>query len=60
MGTNHHALLAPREHDVRSSLIPHEPGSRSSDDRDDNVVFFVSLEGVDVEYGVFPGEARGL
>ena len=60
VGTNHHALLAPRKHDIRSSLVLHEPRSRSPDDRDNDVVLFVSLEGVDVEYGVLPGEAFGL
>jgi len=60
MGANHHTLLTPREHDVRSSLVLHEPWTRGSDDRDDDMIFFVSLEGVDVEYRVFPGETRGL
>ena len=55
----HHTLLAPRQHDVRPSLVLHEPRRRGSDDRNDDVVFFVSLERVDVEYGVFPRDASG-
>ena len=60
IGTNHHALPTPGKHDVRPPMIPHEPWSRCSDDRDDDVVFFVPLERIDVEYGIFPGEICGL
>ena len=60
MRTNHHALLAPREHNVRPSLVLHESRARSPDDRDDDVVFFVALKGVDIEYGVLPNETRGF
>ena len=47
MRANHHALLAPRQHNIRPSLVLHEPWTRSPDDRDNDVVFFVALEGVD-------------
>ena len=60
VGANHHALLTPREHDVRPPLVLHEPWRLSPDYRDDDVVLFVSLKGVDVEYGVFPGETCGF
>ena len=60
MRTNHHTLLTPREHNVRPSLVFHESRARSPDDRDDDVVFFVALEGVDVENGVLPNETRGF
>ena len=60
MSANHHTLLTPREHDVRSSMVLHEPRSRGSDDRDYDMVFFVSLEGIDVEHSVLPGETCGL
>ena len=59
MGAYHHTLLTPREHYVRSSMILHEPRSLGSDDRDDDVVFFVPLEGVDVEHRVRPDEICG-
>jgi hypothetical protein len=36
------------------------PGARSPDDRNDDVVCFVTLEGVDVEYRVLPCESCGL
>ena len=57
-GTNNHTLLTPREHNVCPSAVLHEPRGRGPDDRDDDMVFFVTLEGVDVEYRVFPGETR--
>jgi hypothetical protein len=57
VGTNHHTLLTPREHDVRPSLVLHEPRARSSDDRNNDVVCFVALEGVHVEYCVLPRES---
>jgi hypothetical protein len=60
VGTNHHTLLTPREHDVRPSLVLHEPRGHSPDDRNDDVVCFVTLEGVDVEHGVFPGDSFGF
>ena len=60
MRANHHALLAPRQHNIRPSLVLHEPWTRSPDDRDNDVVFFVALEGVDVEHGVLPGETRSF
>ena len=60
VGANHHTLLTPREHNVRPSLVLHEPRRRGSDYRDDDVVLFASLKGVDVEYGVFPCEAGGF
>ena len=60
VGTNHHTLLTPREHDVRPSLVLHEPRGQSPDDRNDDVVRFVTLEGVDVEHGVFPGDSFGF
>lgn len=44
MSQNYHALLAPREHDIRPPLVLHEPRSRRSDDRDYDVVLFVPLE----------------
>lgn len=60
MGQNHHTLLAPREHDVRSPLVLHEPRSRGPNDRNYDVIFFVSLKRVNVEDGVLPGEICGL
>ena len=60
MGQDHHALLASRQHDVRSPLVLHEPRSRRTDDRKDDVVFFISLEGVDVEDGVLPHDTLRL
>jgi hypothetical protein len=60
VGANHHTLLTPRKHDVRPSLVLHEPRRRGSDYRDDDVVRFVSLKRVDVEHSVFPGEACGF
>jgi hypothetical protein len=60
VGTDHHALLTPGEHDICPSLVRHEPWARSPDDGNDDVVCFVTLEGVDVEYSVFPCESRGL
>ena len=60
VGTNHHTLLTPREHDVGSPLVRHEPRARSSDDRNDGVVCFVALEGVDVEDRVLPRESCSL
>ena len=60
MRANHHALLAPRQHNIRPSLVLHEPWTRSPDDRDNDVVFFVALEGVDVEHCVLPGETRSF
>ena len=60
VGQNHHTLLTPRKHHVRPPLVPHEPRPRRPDDRNHNVIFFVSLEGINVEHGVFPGEVRDL
>jgi len=64
VGANHHTLLTPGEHDVRPPLVHHKPRRRGPDYRDDDVVPFISLKRVDVEYGVFPGEVccfqRGL
>jgi hypothetical protein len=57
VGTNHHTLLTPGEHDVRPSLVRHEPRGISPDDGNDYVVCFVTLEGVDVEYRVLPCES---
>jgi len=59
MRTDHHTLPAPREHDVRTPLVPQEPWGRSPDDRNDDMVFFVPLERVDVEYLVLPGKTCG-
>ena len=64
VGADHHTLLAPREHDVRPLLVTHESRGLGSDYRDDDVVPFISLKRVDVEYGIFPSEVcrfqRGL
>lgn len=60
VGEDHHALLAPRQHHVRPPLVLHEPRNGRPDDRDDDVIFLVPLEGVDVEHRVFPGETRVL
>jgi hypothetical protein len=60
VGTNHHTLPTPREHDVRPPLVLHEPRGISPDDRNDDVVCFVALEGVNVEYSVLPCESCGL
>ena len=57
ISTNHHTLLTPGEHNVRPTLVPHEPWGRSPDDRNNDVVCFVTLEGVDVEYSVLPGKS---
>jgi hypothetical protein len=57
IGTNHHTFLTPREHDVRPTLVPHEPRGRSPDDGNDDVVCFVTLEGVHVEYRVLPSKS---
>jgi hypothetical protein len=60
VGANHHTLLTPGEHDVRPSLVLHEPRGQRPDDRNDDVVCFVTLERVDVEHGVFPGDFFGF
>ena len=60
MGQDHHALLTPRKHHVRSPFVLHEPGRRRSDYRDYDVVFLVSLERVDIEHCIFPGESCHL
>ena len=57
VGTDHHTLLTPREHDIRPSLVRHEPRGISPDDGNDDMVCFVALEGVDVEYRVLPCES---
>ena len=58
--TNHHTLLTPREHDVRPPMILHEPRGLGPNNRNDDVVLFVTLEGVDVENRILPSEIRGL
>ena len=60
VGQDHHALLAPREHDVRPPLVGHKPWRRRPHNGNYDVVFLVSLERVDVEYGVFPNETSGF
>ena len=60
MGADHHTLLTPRKHDIRPSLVLHEPRTLSPDDGNDDVVLFIPLEGVDVEHSVFPREICGL
>jgi hypothetical protein len=50
-------FLHQREHNVRPSLVLHDPWRRGPDYRDDDIVLFVSLEGIDVGRGVLPGEA---
>ena len=57
---NHHTLLTPREHDVRPSLVLHEPRGLGPDNRNDDMVLFVTLERVNVEYRILPGEFRDL
>lgn len=59
MGQNHHALLAPGEHDIRSPLVLHEPWSVRANDGNYDVIVFVPLERVDVEHGVLPSDACG-
>ena len=60
MRQNHHALLAPREHNVCSPLVPHEPWARRANNRNHDVVFFVSLERVYIEHGVLPRQISRL
>ena len=60
MCTDHHTLLAPRKHDVRPSLVLHESRVRSSNDRNDDMIRLIALEGINIEHSVFPGETRGI
>ena len=60
MRQDHHALLAPREHDICSSLVPHEPWFGRANNRNHDVVFLVSLERVDIEHGVLPRQTSRL
>ena len=57
---DHHALLAPRKHNVRPPAILHEPRLPRPDDRNYDMVFFISLERVNVKHCVFPDDVRIL
>ena len=47
VGQNQHTLLAPREHDVGPPPVCQEPWRIRSNDGEYDMIFFVSLEGVD-------------
>jgi len=58
--TDHHTPLTPGEHDVRPPMVLQEPRAHGPGNRNDDMICFVTLEGVNVEYRILPGEICDL